>query len=52
MIYQCSCNGRWKKTSYNKIGEINPKYCFEHKLPNMINVFNSYKFPKPNLFKF
>lgn len=25
---------------------------FEHKLPNMINVFNSYKFPNPNLFKF
>lgn len=41
---QCKCDGCNKKSCYNKIGEINPKYCYEHRSKGMINVFNSFRF--------
>lgn len=31
---------------YNKVGEINPKFCVMHKEEKMINIFNSFRFPK------
>ncbi len=40
----CLCEGCDKKPHFNKIGELNPKYCYTHKHPNMINVYNSFRF--------
>lgn len=27
---RCKCEGCNKKAYYNKVGEINPKFCYEH----------------------
>ena len=34
----CDCNAL-----YNKVGEINPKFCPKHKTDHMINVFWSFR---------
>lgn len=43
----CTHEGCAHRAMYNKIGEINPKFCPAHKTDRMINVFSSFRFPPP-----